>query len=267
MKYLSYRRVSKNEKDTGSVSLEWQAAEIGRWCARNKVAQIQDSHDDGVTARKPLSKRPGGKELLERANGGPCTVVCAHMDRIFRSTREFLNQTFEWASKGVLFVSVNGGMDLTTAEGRCFATCMAAFHQLEREKTSERNRSRGQQRKEMGARYLRDAPYGFRFQGETTDERGKKSGGTLVRDENEQAAITKMKDWRRSGWSLRKIAAGLNVAGIAPRRGECWSHTSVQAILETASARLSKKKAKDGKGHVAPDLSIHVEPQEKDGEE
>ena len=258
MKYLSYRRVSKNERDTGSVSLEWQAAEIKRWCERYKVKEIQDSFDDGVTARKPLGKRPGGKELLERANGGPCTVVCAHMDRIFRSTREFLNQTFEWASKGILFVAVNGGVDLVTAEGRCFATCMAAFHQLEREKTSERSLSRGAQRKRSGMRHCAYAPYGFRWDGITTDDDGKKSGGVPVRDEIEQQWISKMREWQAKGWSFRRIADELNSLQVPTRKGKPWIFTSVRKILTTAKARLSKRKREDGKGHAAPDLNVYL---------
>ena len=267
MKYLSYRRVSKNEKDTGSVSLEWQEAEIKRWLARHKVPDCKDFPDDGVTARKPLGKRKGGKELLAAAEGGPCTVICAHMDRVFRNTREFLNQTFEWASKGILFISVNGGMDLQTAEGRCFATCMAAFHQLEREKTSERNRTRGQQRKDTGQRHCAYAPYGFRWEGVTVDEKGRKSGGSLVRDETEQGWIAKMKDWQVKGWTLRRVAAELNSRGVPTRKGKPWIHSSVQKVLDTAKARLSKKKRDDGNGHVAPDLTLHVEPDEKDGDE
>lgn len=267
MKYLSYRRVSKNEKDTGSVSLEWQAAEIQRWCARNKVAHIDDSEDDGVTARKPLEKRRGGKELLERANGGPCTVVCAHMDRVFRNTREFLNQTFEWATRGVLFVAVNGGTDLSTPEGRAIATCFAAFHQLEREKTGERNRSRGQHRKQTGLRHCAYAPYGFRWEGGTIGQDGKKKDESPVRDEKEQAQIVKMREWQSRGWSLREIAAELNRLGVPTRKGKPWIHSAVQKILDTAKARLSKKKREDGKGHAAPDLTIHVKPDEKDGDE
>lgn len=267
MKYLRYRRVSKNEKDTGSISLEWQAAEVERWAARHKVKIDGDFADDGVSAKKPLARRKQGKELLAAIDGGPCTVVCAHMDRIFRSTREFLNQTFEWASKGILFVSVNGGVDLTTPEGRCFATCMAAFHQLEREKTSERAITRGKERKAMGVRYLADAPYGFRFEGETIDAKGKRSGGTLVRDESEATIIEKCKEWRASGWTLRKIASELDRRGVAPRRAKKWNAMSVRRIILTARARLSKKKTERGKGYLAPDLTIHVEPDEKEGEE
>ena len=119
----------------------------------------------------------------------------------------------------------------------------------------------------MGMRYLRDAPYGFRFDGEVTDEHGKKSGGTLVRDENEQAHIAKMRDWQSRGWTLRKIAAALNMAGVPTRRGKPWSHSSVQKILDTAAARMSKRKREDGKGHAAPDLALHFESETKDGEE
>jgi DNA invertase Pin-like site-specific DNA recombinase len=259
MKYLSYRRVSKREKDTGSVSLEWQRAEIDRWLSRKKVILDKDHCDDGISAQRPLGRRPGGSQLVADAADGPCTVICAHMDRIFRSSREFQNQTYEWASKGILFVAVNGGVDLATPEGRCFAVCMSAFHQLEREKVSERAISRGVERKRLGMRHLRDAEYGFRFDGETIDSEGKRHGGKYVRDEAEQAVIKKIREWRRNLWTLRKIAAELNILGIETRRGKPWQHSSVQKIIDTISERIGKKKKQEDHGLAAPCLTLHVD--------
>jgi transposase len=144
---------------------------------------------------------------------------------------------------------------------------MAAFHQLEREKTSERAVTRGKERKRLGMRYLRDAPYGKRFEGETVDAKGKRSGGTEVDDEKEQAVIMKMKKWRSQGWTLRRIANELNKTGVPTRRGKPWSKSSVHDILDTIDERLGKKKREDGKGNTGPDLKPFVEGDFKEPEE
>jgi DNA invertase Pin-like site-specific DNA recombinase len=267
MKFYSYRRVSKDPKDTGSVSLEWQASEIRRWLSENKKELSEDFCDDGVSARRPLRARKGGAALVRATAGGNCTVIVAKVDRIFRDTQDFLVTVNEWARRGVILESVNDRLDLVSPAGEFMATVMAAVNQLERRTVGERNKTRGIHRKESGQRYLRDAPYGFRFDGETTDENGKKSGGTLVKDDLEQAVLLKISQHRGRGFPLRHIAEELNKGGVPTRRGRPWSHSTIRKLLNTMRSRLSKKRREDGKGHAAPDLTIHVEPDEKDGEE
>ena len=258
MKYVSYRRVSKRERDTGSCSLGWQAAEIARWCEKKGVELADDFSDDGQSAGRPLRRRPKGAALLAAAADGDCTIIVAKADRIFRETEEFLTTWSQWMRQGVVLKSANDELDMLSAAGKLTATIQAAVAEYERETIGERTRTRIQHRKQAGLRYLRDARYGFRFQGEVVDENGKKSGGTEVMDESEQATIAKMKDWQSRGWTLRKIASALNVAGVPTRRGKPWKHSSVAEILSTAKARLSKKKGEDGKGHVSLDLNVYL---------
>jgi|SRR5579871_1528560 len=267
MKYFSYRRVSKDPKDTGSVSLEWQAAEIKRWLASKKRELSGDFVDDGVSAKRPLHRRKGGAELMWATEKGNCVVIVAKVDRIFRDTQDFLTTVNEWARRNVTLESVNDHLDLVSPTGEFIATVMAAVNQLERRTTGERNRTRGMHRKKTGLRHCAYAPYGFRWEGMEVDEDGKTTGGTPVPDEAEQRWIAKMREWQRNGWSLREIAAELNKLKVPTRKGGPWIHTSVQKVIDTARARLSKKRREDGKGYAAPDLSLHVGPEEKDGEE
>ena len=265
MKYIRYRRVSRAEKDTGSSSLEWQAAQIDEWCQKNKVQTEKDFSDDGVSAKKPLRRRPRGVELMAEAAQGPCTIIVAKLDRIFRDTEDFLVTWGEWARHGVVLESVNDRLEMLTASGKLSATIIAAVHQWERQTTGERVKAASLQKKRTGLRYAPVAPYGFLFEGETTDGEGKKHGGTLLRTEDEQRVIESMKEWHRRGWTLRKIAAKLTCDGVPTRHGKPWSHSTVKKILQTAGVRLSKKPREDGQGHAAPDLTIHVEPEKEDG--
>ena len=129
MRYLSYRRVSKDPKDTGSVSLDWQAAEIKRWLVENKKELAEEFVDDGVSARRPLRARKAGAALMLATLKGNCTVIVAKVDRIFRDTQDFLTTVNEWARRGVTLESVNDHLDLVSPAGEFMATVMAAVHQ------------------------------------------------------------------------------------------------------------------------------------------
>jgi site-specific DNA recombinase len=267
MKYYSYRRVSKREKETGSASLEWQAAEIQRWCDKNGVQITDDFPDDGISAGKPLCRRPKGAELLAAVDGGDCTVVVAKADRIFRETEEFLVTWSEWARQRVDLRSANDALDRLSASGKLTATILAAVAEHERATIGERTRTRIQHRKKTGMRHCAYAPYGFRWEGVRVDEDGNKSGGELQRDDGELKWIEKMKKWQSEGWTLRRIAAELNAAGVPTRKGKPWIYSSVKKVLDTARARLSKRKRDDGRGPAAPDLTIHVEPDKEESQE
>jgi len=258
MKYFSYRRVSKREKVTGSCSLEWQAGEIQRWCDKRNVALDGDFADDGVTAAKPLRRRPKGAELLAAVAGGDCTVIVAKADRMFRETEEFLETWREWADKGVDLKSPNDVLDRLSASGRLNATILAAVAEFERLTIGERTRTRIEHRKKSGMRHCAYAAYGWRWEGVTVDAEGKKSGGFSVPNEEEQRWIAKMRDWEEKGWTLRRIAAELNRLGVPTRKGSGWRHSSVSKILNTATARLRKRKLDDGKTCAAPDLTLRI---------
>jgi hypothetical protein len=48
---------------------------------------------------------------------------------------------------------------------------------------------------------------------------------------------------------------------------EFTSSTRRASSKAAASARLGKKKREDGKGHAAPDLTVHVEPKDEESQE
>ena len=77
-------------------------------------------------------------------------------------------------------------------------------------------------KRSKGERISRHIPFGFDLA----------DGDDLVENEEEQKAITIIKDLRQSGLSLRKIAAELESQGIKSKGGNPWNHRSVDAVLK-----------------------------------
>lgn len=55
--------------------------------------------------------------------------------------------------------------------------------------------------------------------------------GRLVPNEREQQALTRMKELRADGLSLRAIARSLTAEGHVPRRAPCWYPQVIREIL------------------------------------
>jgi putative DNA-invertase from lambdoid prophage Rac len=69
-----------------------------------------------------------------------------------------------------------------------------------------------------------DAPFGYRVEADS-DAVGKRKGGRLVEDPDQQAAIAEMRAMHRDGKSLRTIAAAMQA------RGYKISHVEVKQAI------------------------------------
>jgi len=55
--------------------------------------------------------------------------------------------------------------------------------------------------------------------------------GELVEDEREQGIIRRIKRYRRSGWTFRRIASKLNESGIPTKNAKEWKPGTVHYLL------------------------------------
>lgn len=84
--------------------------------------------------------RPEFKMLMEHLRPGDSVVVWK-LDRLGRTTKELIELVGKFDEMGVEFVSLNDGIDTTTATGRFFFRIMASFAELERDLASERTKA------------------------------------------------------------------------------------------------------------------------------
>jgi hypothetical protein len=86
-----------------------------------------------------------------------------------------------------------------------------------------------------------DAPFGYRVEAEY-DAAGKRKGGRLVEEPEQQKAIRQMTDMRNAGHSLRAIAAAMQA------QGHKLSHVAVKQAIERSpvSARAPQHRRELG---------------------
>src|SRR5262249_2528001 len=111
--------------------------------------------------------------------------------------------------------------DLRNPYGRAMAQMASVFAELERALIQERTRSALHVKRSRGERISGHAPYGWDFG----------SGGRLLKNRREQRVIARMRQFRAEGLSYRGIARRLDGAGVRPKRGRRWVHTTVKTIL------------------------------------
>src|SRR5712671_4017390 len=105
---------------------------------------------------------------------------------------------------------------------------MGAVSQWEREAIGERTRDALRHKRSNGER-IGNIEFGYRL---SSDRRH------LEPDPTEQTALAEIRNLRRKGYTLRRIAATLNTRGHRTRRGTPWRLESVARVLKQGAAPL-----------------------------
>jgi len=221
---IGYARVSTEEQVRHGISLDAQEERIRGYCLMAGLELTRIVSEEGVSGAKVLANRPGGGELAAAvASGTVRHVVALKLDRLFRDAENALKQTAAWTKSGVELHLIDlGGAAFSTSSpmGRFFLTVMAACAELERNLIKERT-STALQHKKHQKRIYGPVPYGF-----------ERAGEQLEISQGEGETVTQIQKWRSQGKTLRWIAAKLNAAQIAPKRGGAkWYASTVQKIL------------------------------------
>jgi DNA invertase Pin-like site-specific DNA recombinase len=139
---------------------------------------------------KSIQGRPVLRKALEDLDAGRASALyVTRLDRLARSTRDFLSIIDRSNSSGWRLVMLDLGLDTTTANGRFVVTIMSAMAEMERGMISARQKDVHQDRREAGKVWGVDlGPIS-----QITED----IGDRIVRD-------------RAAGLSYKKIAESLN---------------------------------------------------------
>lgn len=223
MRAIGYIRVSTENQAEFGVSLKAQETKI-RAMAEVQGAELAEIISDGGESAKNLA-RPGMARILAMVDAGKVdAVIIAKLDRLTRSVKDLAELLERFERKSVSLVSVAESLDTRTAAGRLVLNVMASVSQWERETIGERTKDALAHKKGKGER-VGTVPFGFRLAAD---------GVHLEANPQEQEILARVQELKAAGYTLREIAAELNLQGFTTRKGSAWRHVYVLNILKAA---------------------------------
>lgn len=178
------------------------------------VATFQDNE---VRASGTRGDGTAWNDMLGRVGKDFEVIVAVDLDRLVRSTKD-LNKLVDL---GAQVVTVDGEIDLTSADGEFRATMIAGIGRFETRRASERQKRHKAAKAERGEWHGGIPPFGYRAE-----------GGTLVPKPSEVKLI---KEAARRMLTLREpmhaIVTDWNNKGIQTRQGKHWRQANLRSIM------------------------------------
>ena len=135
MRAALYCRVSSDSK-----TVDNQLLELRTYIGTRQWTLVGEFQDEGVSGAK--DRRPALDRLMAEARRGRVDVVCVwSLDRFGRSLAHVVTTVQELHERGVAFVSLKEGLDLSTAAGRLQLHILSALGEFERARLIERTKA------------------------------------------------------------------------------------------------------------------------------
>jgi DNA invertase Pin-like site-specific DNA recombinase len=215
---IGYIRVSTDEQQLGP---EAQRAALRKWSQANCLELTEVHEDLGVSGGTALDKRPGLLAAIEAmSQHGAGVLLVMKRDRLARDTMVSAMVERLVVRSGGRIMTTDGTGNGDGPEAMLMRGIMDVFAQYERALIRCRTTSALAVKKNRGER-VGEVPYGFRVAPD---------GIHIEAREDEQQAITVIRDLSTSGLSIRAIAQHLNADGV-PARGSRWHPTTVARLL------------------------------------
>lgn len=139
MKVFLYLRVSSEEQAKHGYSLDAQEEALKFFCERNNHTVVGIYRDEGISGRKPYTKRPAMVQLLDDLEKvKPQMILFTKLDRWFRNIREYYKVQDILDKNKVDWKAINEEYDTSTASGRLYINIKLSIAQDEADRTSER---------------------------------------------------------------------------------------------------------------------------------
>lgn len=216
---LGYSRISKDEE--GSVSLDYQQAELRKLAKREGFRLIGIETDNGISG-KSMTNRPALQRVLQAVDEKAVDAILVFKsDRLSREGMDSLQIEKLAIRRGVDLISATeGNLTSDSVDDEFMRFIRAGLNQRERKLISLRTRQALNRKREKGERLGGQVPYGWRVVNKE-----------LLKDEAEQAIVSRVRELRASGFSTRRIVEALNAEGVTTRKGTAFSQTQIVRIL------------------------------------
>jgi len=207
---LLYARVSTAIQANDGMSLDAQERDLIRAAESAGYMNYEIVREEGRSG-KSISGRPAIRSALQRLESKDASALfVTRIDRLARSTRDFLSIVDHSEKYGWRLVLLDLNLDTSNYSSRFVVTIMSALAEMERAIIAERQKDVHRDRRETGKVWGVDL--------------GPK---TKVPLEIRELIVT----YRNAGLSYAKIADRLNADGVPPVRGEKWYASAVHRLI------------------------------------
>lgn len=207
-----YARVSTQMQVEDGISLDAQERQL-RYAAELAGYNVVMLREEGRSG-KNIRNRPILKQALQDlAEGKAAALYVTRLDRLARSTQDFLAIIDMSQKQGWRLALLDIGLDTATPQGRFVVTIMAAMAEMERGMISERAKDIHKDRRETNKRWGIDL------------------GPKPLIEEDVREEIKKLRDL---GLSYQAIAKKFNSSGIPTSNGgKEWYASTVRHAYVT----------------------------------
>lgn len=165
MKAFLYLRVSSEEQVKHGYSLDAQYEALKDFCEKNNHVVLGVYKDEGISGRKPYTKRPAMMELLsDLEKVRPDIILFTKLDRWFRNIKEYYKVQDILDKYKVDWKAINEEYDTSTASGRLYVNIKLSIAQDEADRTSERIKDVQRQLIMQGKVLGGTVPFGYRIE-------------------------------------------------------------------------------------------------------
>jgi len=216
-KVIGYVRVSTEDQAINGVSLDAQQDKIRQYCELYDLELVGIKIDAGKTAKN--LDRQGLQDCLTMLDNGLVEgIIILKLDRLTRKIAD-LNYLLENYFNQHLLFSVQEKIDTSTAAGRLILNVLMSVSQWEVETISERTKTALSYKKSIGE-HCGSIPLGY----EIVNKKLEKT--------QQFETVIYIKELRKQGLSMAKIADQLNSESIPTARGGNWFGSTIKAILD-----------------------------------
>lgn len=200
------------------VSLDVQEKQM-RYAAESAGYEVVILREEGRSG-KSIQGRPVLRQALDDLDAGKAKALyVTRLDRLARSTRDFLSIIDRSHKNEWRLALLDLGLDTATYQGRFVVTIMAAMAEMERGMISLRQKDIHADRRAQGKVWGVDL--------------GPKS-------RIDEAVRQRIYEEKTAGVSYRNIADGLNANGIpTPKSGEKWHASTVRNVYLSVVKELT----------------------------
>jgi DNA invertase Pin-like site-specific DNA recombinase len=218
---LLYARVSTQLQVNDGVSLDVQERTLINAAEFHGFTSWEVIREEGRSG-KSIKGRPVLTDALTRLEKGEANaLIVTRIDRLARSTTDFLDIVDMANKKGWRLIMLDLNLDTSTYQGRFVVTVMSALAEMERGIIAARQKDVHKDRRDRGIKWGVDM--------------GPKNKTPL--DIKERIMVE-----RSSGRSYAKIADGLNRDEVPTQNGGKWYASTVKNIVD---ATIEEKETKD----------------------